>query len=128
MRWFVCLVILAATPALADPDPHAEMAAALAAQVDTHPAPAVMPIWNGVPRTAALPAKSSGVARASATTQGQRAANQASDQAAMQAHAQQAAPASLVRQAQSASAAVAGQTQAAAAKDRATHPHPSPRR
>jgi hypothetical protein len=114
---------------MAEPDPHAEMAAALAAQVDAHPAPAVLPIWTGSLRTAAVPAKPGAVAHPTASTQGQRAANQASDQASMQAHAQQAAPASLVRQAQAASAAVAGQTQAAAAKDRASHPHPtSPRR
>ena len=82
MRWFVCLVVLAVSaPAVAEPDPHAEMAAALAAQVTTHPAPAVLPVWTGVSRTAVAPAKA-GLARAT-TVQGQRAANQAADQAAI---------------------------------------------
>src|SRR5512144_581350 len=39
--------------AVADPDPHAEMAAALAEQADLRPAPLVLPVTAAAPRHAA---------------------------------------------------------------------------
>jgi hypothetical protein len=108
--------------AWAGDDPHAEMAAALAAQADLSPTPLVLPVAAAAPRHAAAasavkrgigPRAASDVARTAAT-----AANQVS------LHAQsQAASQALAHQAQAAASAAAGQAQSQAAKDRATHSH-----
>ena len=124
---FACLASLAwPGAASADDDPHAEMAAALAAQADLQPTPLVLPVAAAAPRHAAAtsavkrgtgPRAASDVARTAASAA--EAANQVSQ------HAQaQAASEALAHQAQAAAAAAAGQAQSQAAKERATHPHP----
>lgn len=122
MRWICCIAFLAAVTgtAAADPDPHAEMAIALAAQAELQPPAAVLPVLGHAnPHAQTAVTKLHGLARASV---------EASDRAADQAHLALPAATSLARQAQAASMAAAGQAQAAAAKDRASHPHPAPRR
>jgi hypothetical protein len=112
--------------ASADGDPHAEMAAALAAQADLQPSPVVLPVTAAAPRHAAA-------ASAVKRNTGSRAAGDVARTAAGAAdaanrvsqHTQaQAASQALAHQAQAAAAAAAGQAQAQAAKERATHPHP----
>ncbi len=95
-------------------DAHAEMAAALAAQID-HPSPAHLPTTAQAPQhAAAQSAVKRGVGPQAA------AATARADQARAQGQAEAAA-----HQAAAAAAAAAGQAQAQAAKDRAAHPHPT---
>lgn len=112
--------------ARADVDPHAEMAAALAAQADLRPAPLVLPVTAAAPRhaaagsavkrgTEARGAEDAARAGAGAAEAANRVSQRAQAQAAVQA---------LAHQAQAAAAAAAGQAQSQAAKARASHPHP----
>jgi hypothetical protein len=102
---FTIVVVAWGGVALAD-DPHSDMAAALTAAIDTHPAPAALPGANAVTKTAATPARNRIPAQADL--------GQGRDQAA----------AGLARSAQGAAMSAAGQAQAAAARDRAAHnPH-----
>ncbi len=116
MRRLLFLIVLVGWSgvALAD-DPHAEMAAALTAAIDTHPAPAALPGGAAGTKTAATPAGKKTPPQADI---GRRAADQF-QQAQVQ------AAAALARQAQAAAMSAAGQAQAAAAKDRSAH---NPRR
>lgn len=110
----------------ADPDPHAEMAAALAAQADLRPGPLVLPVTAAAPRHAAAGSavKRGGEARgAEDTARTAASAAEAANRVSQRAQAQAAAQA-LAHQAQAAAAAAAGQAQSQAAKERATHPHP----
>jgi hypothetical protein len=104
-------------------DPHAEMAAALAAQADVHPAPLVLPTAAAAPRhAAAASAVKRGIAPRGPGDVARTAAS-AANQVSLHAQAQAAAQA-VAHQAQAAAAAAAGQAQSQAAKERATHPHP----
>lgn len=129
-RLALCFASLAALAwpgaALADDDPRAEMAAALAAQADLHPTPLVLPVTAAAPRHAATasavkrgtgPRAAVDIARTAASAAD--AANRVSQHAQVQAGSQ-----ALAHQAQAAAAAAAGQAQSQAAKERATHPHP----
>jgi hypothetical protein len=108
----VAVWISSAATAYAD-DPHAEMAAALAAQADLHPTPVTLPTHAAAPLHAA---SQSAVRRGIAPEAGARAAAQAqSPQATSQV---------LAHQAQASASAAAGQAQAQAAKQRVgSHPH-----
>lgn len=97
-------------------DSRAEMAAALTAALDTHPAAAVLPGTTAATKVAATPAAKHVPSQANL---GRAAAEHA------QGHDLPAA--ALAHQAQAAAMAAAGQAQAAAAKQRAAqHPHPHP--
>lgn len=112
--------------ASADADPHAEMAAALAAQADLQPAPPVLPVTASAPRHAGTGSavKRGNDARGAEDT-GRAAAGAAEAANRVSQHAQaQAASQALAHQAQAAAAAAAGQAQSQAAKARTTHPHP----
>jgi hypothetical protein len=130
MRTFWLAVLLGgfasttwAEPAPADNDPHAEMAAALAAQADLQPIPLVLPLTAAAPRhAAAASAVKRGIGSRGASEVA-RTASDAANQASQHAQAQ-AGSQSLAHQAQAAAAAAAGEAQAKAAKERATHPHP----
>lgn len=123
MRRMLCLAALLGflgSTAWADERAHAEMAEALAAQADLHPAPLVLPSTAAAPRHAATAsAVKRGTGPRAAADAARTAANQASQRAQTQAGSQ-----ALAHQAQAAAAAAAGQAQSQAAKDRATHPHP----
>ncbi len=108
---YVFVVLGLAGVASADPDPHAEMAAALAEQADLHPAPAALPGTTAATKVGASPAAKHVPAQANL---GRAAA------AAQQAGAQgQSVPAAaLAHQAQAAAAQAAGQAQATAAQSR----------
>ena len=115
--------------ARADEDPHAEMAAALAAQADLQPIALVLPVASAAPRHASAasavkrgtgPRPAGDVARTAASA---AAAADAANRVSQHAQAQAAAQA-LAHQAQAAAAAAAGQAQSQAAKERASHPHP----
>ena len=117
MRRLVLITIVVglvgARAAYAD-DAHAEMAAALEAQID-HPSPVQLPTTAKAPQHAAVhSAVKRGIGPQAA------AAAVRADQARAQGQAQAAA-----HQAAAAAAAAAGQAQAQAAKDRAAHPHPT---
>jgi hypothetical protein len=106
--------------AWADDGAHAEMAAALVAQADLHPAPLTLPVTAAAPRhAAAASAVKRGTASGAAAEAARLEANQASQRAQGQAASQ-----ALAHQAQAAAAAAAGQAQSQAAKDRAAHPRP----
>ena len=96
-----------AVPAFADP--HAEMAAALAAQIDAHPARAQLP-------TSRVQTASTQVGRGAVATPASK--EHGSSQS-------NASPTGLAHQAQAATANAAGQAQAAAAKARPHPPHPT---
>ena len=98
-------IFVGATPALAEP--HMEMAAALAAQIDAHPTRAIVPTSRT--QTASL------VGRAAPNPAGNERGNSQSN----------ASPTGLAHQAQAATANAAGQAQAAAAKSRPHPPHPT---
>jgi hypothetical protein len=108
----------AAPTASADGVAHAEMAAALAAQVDLDPVPLALPVKAMAPLHAApasavkrgVPARPANAGRGAAS---------AADRASRNAGAQ-AAPQALAHQAQAAAAAAAGQAQS----QRAMHRHP----
>ena len=112
--------------ASADGDPHAEMAAALAAQADLQPTPLVLPVAAAAPRHAAAPSAVKRGTGARAAGDLARTAASAADAAnRVLQHAQaQAASQALAHQAQAAAAAAAGEAQSQAAKERAAHPHP----
>jgi hypothetical protein len=121
---FACLALIAwPGAAVADGNPHEEMAAALAAQADLHPTPLALPATAGAPRHAAAP---SAVNQGNgARTAGDVARTAASAANRVSQHAQaQAASQALAHQAAAAAAAAAGEVQSQAAKERATHPHP----
>jgi hypothetical protein len=122
--YFACLASLAwPGAASADGDPHAEMAAALAAQADLQPAPLVLPVTAAAPRhAAAASAVKRGTGSRAAGDVARTAAADAADRVSQHAQAQAASQA-LAHQAQAAAAAAAGQAQSQAAKERATHPH-----
>jgi hypothetical protein len=124
---FACLASLAwLGVASADGDPHAEMAAALAAQADLQPPPLVLPITAAAPRHAAATSavkRSPGSRAASDVDRTAASAAEAADRVSQHAQAQAASQA-LAHQAQAAAAAAAGQAQSQAAKQRAMHPHP----
>ena len=112
MRRFVYVIVVLAFAgvAAAEPDPHAEMAAALVEQADLHPATAALPGTIAATKVAATPAAKHvppqanlGRAAAAAGSQGQL---------------QGPSPTALAHQAAAAAASAAGQTQAAAAKAR----------
>ena len=115
MRRLLCLAVLLGcfgSTAWADDRAHAEMAEALAAQADLHPAPLTLPVAAAAPRHAAAEsAVKRGTDPRTAAEAARAEANQASSQA-------------LAHQAQAAAAAAAGQAQSQAAKDRAAHPRP----
>ena len=124
--YFACLASLAwPGAASADGDPHAEMAAALAAQVDLQPTPLVLPVTAAAPRhAAAASAVKRGTGSRAAGDVARTAAGAADAADRVSQHAQaQAASQALAHQAQAAAAAAAGQAQAQAAKERATHSH-----
>jgi hypothetical protein len=103
---FTILLVAWSGVALAD-DPHAEMAAALAAAIDAHPVAAALPVTIALPKTAATPPRNKVPGQAALGQQGR-------DQAA----------AGLARSAQGAAMSAAGQAQAAEAKNRTSHnPH-----
>jgi hypothetical protein len=108
-------------PVAADPDPHAEMAAALAAVAELQPAPIVLPVTAAAPARATTGAVKRGVGP-HAPGEVARAAAGAASQASQHAQAQAASQA-LAHQAQAAAEAAAGQAQSRAAKERAAHPH-----
>jgi hypothetical protein len=112
--------------ASADVDPHAEMAAALAAQADLQPAPPVLPVITaGLRRTGAASMVKRGNDARGAEDTARAAAGAAEAANRVSQHAQaQAASQALAHQAQAAAAAAAGQAQSQAAKARATHPRP----
>ena len=111
--WIVALLALAGTAA-AD-DAHDEMAAALVAQADLHPAPLQLPTTAQAPQHAA---PQSAVKRGIGPAAAQAAAHANEGRAQGQANA-------AAHQAQAAANAAAGQAQAEAAKERAkNHPHP----
>lgn len=113
--WLVLVWLLQPSLVHAD-DAHTEMAAALEAQADTHPAPAALPI-------ASSPATRTAAATKSAAT---RAGIEAGTRAAERIHqALLGLSTALARQAQAATQAAAGLTQAQAAKDRASRPTPN---
>jgi hypothetical protein len=118
MRRLVCiaaLVGLARVPLASADDAHAEMAEALAAAVDTHPGPAVLPVATPVVHLAQTPAAKHVSPRT--VIAGRRSADQA-----LQGQGQAAA---LAHGAQGAAMSAAGQAQAQAARERhAHHPHP----
>lgn len=123
LGWFA---LAGSTVARAEVDPHAEMAAALAAQADLRPAPLVLPVTAAAPRHAAAGSavKRGTVARgaedaAKPGAGAAEAANGVSQRAQSQAAAQ-----ALAHQAQAAAAAAAGQAQSQAAKARAARPRP----
>jgi len=119
--WFACLASLAwPGAASADADPHAEMAAALAAQVDLQPTPLVLPITAAAPRHAAAASAVKQGTGSRAVSDVARTAADAADQVSQHAQAQAASQA-LAHQAQAAAAAAAGQVQSRAAKDRAKY-------
>jgi hypothetical protein len=112
--------------ASADSDPHAEMAAALAAQADLQPAPLILPVTAAAPRHAAAASavqRGTGSRGASDVARTAASAAEAADRVSQHAQAQAASQA-LAHQAQAAAAAAAGQAQSQAAKERTTHPHP----
>jgi hypothetical protein len=125
--WFASVAW--SSPALAGPDPHAEMAAALAAQADLRlPAPVLPAIAVGPRHAAAGSAVKRGSDARSAEGATRAAANaaeatEAANRVSQRAQAQAASQA-LAHQAQAAAAAAAGQAQSQAAKARAAHPHP----
>ncbi len=129
LRLVLCLACLAslAGPGVswADGDPHAEMAAALAAQADLQPPPVVLPVAAAAPRHAAAPsAIKRGTGSRAASDVARTAASAADAAERVSQHAQaQAASQALAHQAQAAAAAAAGQAQSQAAKERSTHPH-----
>jgi septal ring-binding cell division protein DamX len=99
------LLLLLANRGLASAGARDEMALALVAQLDAHPARATLPtMWT--------PASTSTHARSTAATTGERGVGQAEPETTGLAH-----------QAQAATAAAAGQAQAQAAKTRTIHPH-----
>lgn len=118
MRRLVLIVavvgLLGARAAHAD-DAHAQMAEALAAQID-HPTPVTLPATAKAPQHAA----SQSAVKRGVGPQAAAAAARA-DQAKAQGQAQAAA-----HQAAAAAAAAAGQAQAQEARERAKHPHPTP--
>lgn len=124
LGWFASTA--GSSVASADPDPHAEMAAALAAQADLRPAPIVLPVTAAAPRhAAASSAVKRGTESRGADDTARTAASAAEAANRVSQHAQaQAASQALAHQAQAAAAAAAGQVQSQAAKERATHPHP----
>src|SRR5690242_19135281 len=128
-RLALCLACLASLAwpgaASADGDPHAEMAAALAAQADLQPSPLVLPATAAAPRhAAAASAVKRGTGARAAVDTARTAASAADAANRVSQHAQaQAASQVLAHQAQAAAAAAAGEAQSQAAKDRATHPH-----
>jgi len=109
MRGFLSIVIalLVADVGVARADSHGDMAAALAARAELHPAPAALPSPQALTRTAATPAAKRIPARADL---GRRAADVEA--------------AALARRAQDAAMSAFGQAQANEAKQRASHPHP----
>jgi hypothetical protein len=113
---FIVAAIWIFSATIASGDPHAEMAAALAAQADLHPSPVSLP-------TRALASKH---AAAENATRRKIAAptKEASGRAAAQA---QSPSQALAHTAQAAAAAAAGQAQAKAAQQRVGHPHPTNR-
>jgi hypothetical protein len=114
MRRIVVVLVLVgwSSIALAD-DPHAEMAAALVAAADLHPAPAALPVATAT-KTASAPGGKKVPPQANL---GRSAADQAQQ-------GQSQAAASIARNAQAAAMSAAGQAQAAAAKLRSAHnPH-----
>jgi hypothetical protein len=118
LGWFAATARPA--PASADGDPQAEMAVALAAQADLHPAPLALPV-TAAPRTAGLAPLKRGPAVRPAEVAGNAA--KAADRVSRNAQGQGAAQA-LSHQAQAAAAAAAGQAQSQAASQRAKHrPH-----
>jgi hypothetical protein len=119
LGWFAATARPA--PASAEGDPQAEMAAALAAQADLHPAPLVLPLATAAPRRAGvMPLKRSPAVRpAEVAGNAARAADRVSRDAQGQGVSQ-----ALSHQAQAAAAAAAGQAQSQAASQRAKHrPH-----
>jgi len=113
--WIVAVVGLMGARAAHADDARAEMAAALAAQIDAHPTPVKLPSTAQAPQHAApQSAVKRGIGPHAA------AATARADEARAQGQAQAAA-----HQAAAAAAAAAGQAQAQAAKDRAAHPHPT---
>ena len=118
MRRLAVLVALLAAPSLAMADRvHDEMAEALVAQADLHPAPLQLPTTAQAPQHAnAHSAVQRGIGPQSANGQAHADEGKAQGQANAAAH-----------QAQGAANAAAGQAQAEAAKQRAmNHPHPHP--
>ncbi len=113
MRRLSTLIALAlfgaATPVYADP--HAEMAAALAAQIDAHPLRASVPTSRT--QTASLQ-----LGRATTTNTNPAGNERGNSQS-------NASATGLAHQAQSGAANAAGQAQAAAAKARPHPPHPT---
>ena len=105
--WFV-----ATSPATASADDaHAEMAVALAAQADLHPAPLTLPVVSAAPRhAAASSAVKRGIPARSAPGGAARGAANAADRASRNAQGQAESQA-LAHQAQAAAAAAAGQAQ-----------------
>ena len=118
MRRFVLIVGMLAFAATANAnDAHDEMAAALAAQADLHPAPLQLPTAAQAPRHAAA---QSAVKRGIGPQAAQAIAHANEARAQGQANA-------AAHRAQAAANAAAGQAQAEAAKQRAkAHPHPHP--
>jgi len=112
----LAFVAVMASSRLVHADPHADMAAALRARAEVHPAPATLPVGPpATTRTALVP----GVSHIPAWADlGRRAADDAGQQAQAQGQAT-----ALAHRAQEAAAAVAGQAQANAAQQRASHPH-----
>ena len=105
---YVFVVLGLAGTASADPDAHAEMAAALAAQIDLQPAPVALPSIASS-RVAQTPARQHVPPQANL-------GRAAADHAQGQGNGPPAA--ALAHQAQAAAASAAGQAQAAAAKAR----------
>ncbi|HEY0993778.1 MAG TPA: hypothetical protein VGD80_42275 [Kofleriaceae bacterium] len=104
--WFV-----ATAPATASADDaHAEMAAALAAQADLHPAPLALPVVSAAPlHAAASSAVKRGIPARSASGDAARGAANAADRASR--NAQGTPSQALAHRAQAAAAAAAGQAQ-----------------
>jgi hypothetical protein len=128
LRLILCVACFAsfAWPgaASADGDPHAEMAAALAAQADLQPPRLVLPVTAARRHAATASAVQRGPGSRAASDVARTAASAADAANRVSQHAQaQAASQTLAHQAQAAAAAAAGQTQSEAAKERATHPH-----
>jgi hypothetical protein len=125
LGWFASIAAPTAwsDAASAEDDPHAEMAAALAAQAELQPAPLVLPVTAAAPRHAAAASAVKRGLGSRAASDVARSAASAANQVSLHAQAQ-AASQSLAHQAQAAAAAAAGQAQSQAAKERATHPHP----
>jgi hypothetical protein len=129
LRLVLCVACLASLAwpgaASADGDPHAEMAAALAAQADLQPPRLVLPVVAAAPRhAAAASVVQRGTGSRTASDAARTAASAADAANRVSQHAQaQAASQTLAHQAQAAAAAAAGQAQSQAAKERATHPH-----